>query len=43
VGGSSRWTVHWLVRRVPATVEAVPGSASLLSWVRSLAANIAPR
>jgi hypothetical protein len=42
-GGSSHWKVHWLVRRVPNDVVATPGSATLLSWVRSLAATVAER
>jgi hypothetical protein len=39
-GESSHWQVQWLVRRVPHTVVAEPESASLLAWVRELAAAV---
>lgn len=35
-GGSSRWTVHWYVRRLPSDIAVTPGSPELLSFVTAL-------
>jgi hypothetical protein len=34
-GGSSSWQVNWLLRRLPAGLDASLGSAALVAWVRS--------
>jgi hypothetical protein len=35
-GGSSRWRVGWLLRRVPPNIAVSVGDAALVSWVRSV-------
>jgi hypothetical protein len=39
VGGSSSWQVSWLLRRLPAGLDASLGSAALVAWVRSQVAT----
>ena len=39
-GGESRWTVRWLVRRLPSDVDVRPGSDGLLHFVRELAQRV---
>jgi hypothetical protein len=34
-GGRASWQVHWLLRRVPADIDASLGSEALVAWVRS--------
>lgn len=36
--GSSSWRVHWLLRRLPARLDARLGSAALAAWVRGVVA-----
>lgn len=38
-GGSSSWTVHWFVRRLPPTLVVAPGEKTLVALARDLAAE----
>lgn len=42
-GETLRWPVHWVLRPVPDSIKAEPESQALLSWVRQLARELAPR
>ena len=39
-GASSSWPVRWLLRKLPAGMPVAPGSAELLSWVRTIVAEL---
>jgi hypothetical protein len=37
-GGSARWQVHWMLRRLPSRLDASLGSSELVAWVREVVA-----
>jgi hypothetical protein len=34
-GGTLVWTMHWMLRALPADIAPKPGNAALVNWVRS--------